>query len=188
LSAFDDLTFLAQENIAMDLYCAENTHRAAQDGFDLSGIPEPTTTIANIGFVDLGDFPVELAHFGQAQSRSDLIVGLPGRDILIVGDLVDSAPPQFDETSSLKGWVTALDSLYSLLKPDTVVIPGHGDLLGPPEVAHFRSGLAAIWDQSEWAYNQGIPLEKVYDHDNLQWPWDRPTAENAIRVGYRDLS
>ncbi|MDR0488020.1 MAG: MBL fold metallo-hydrolase [Propionibacteriaceae bacterium] len=199
LSAFSDYETLGHEDLVQhttddipvivgDLYCRENLNWATDQGINPKKVTLPTTLISLITVRDLGNLSVEIAHFGQAHSRTDLIIAIPTHRVVIVGDLVESGPPQFDETSSIHGWVTTLDSLYGLLKPDTCVIPGHGEPLGPEHVAHFRAGLAAIWDQAEWAFKQSIPLAEVYTHKDLNWPWDRTTAEKGISLAYAELA
>ncbi|MCL1923079.1 MAG: MBL fold metallo-hydrolase [Propionibacteriaceae bacterium] len=186
--AFSDLQFLAHENYPLDVQCLENQAQAQVHNLSLDTLPTPTALISSIKFVDLGDQPVEIAYLGQAHSRSDLVLGLPKQQGFIVGDLVDCSPPQCDETSSLHGWVQVLDVLYTWMKPDTLLLPGHGRILDVGDLTHFRSGLAALWDQTQWAHNQGIPVGEIYDHSDLQWPWDRETAKKAITVAYQELT
>jgi glyoxylase-like metal-dependent hydrolase (beta-lactamase superfamily II) len=152
-----------------------------------SGLPV-TTALSSIAVRDLGGLTVEIAHFGPAHTQGDLIVAVPAAGVIFAGDLVEtSGPPQFDETSDLDGWVKSLDSLYALLKPTTLVVPGHGDVADAWDVGHQRAGLAAIWGQAEWAFYQGIAERDVYTHDNLQWPWDETTATTAIALAYQEL-
>ncbi|MDR0284971.1 MAG: MBL fold metallo-hydrolase [Propionibacteriaceae bacterium] len=188
LAAYTDVETIGHENLATDIGCTENVTWARRHGVDLTHVALPTTRLGLIAARDLGGVTAEIASYGPAHTRSDLIIAVPGRGVIIVGDLVESGPPQFDETSSLDGWVRTLDSLYSLLKDTTVVIPGHGAPLGPGEIAHFRTGLAGIWDQAEWAFYRGIPERELYEYDNLEWPWDRPTAEAGIAAAYRELA
>jgi glyoxylase-like metal-dependent hydrolase (beta-lactamase superfamily II) len=160
----------------------------APDRRGVTGLPGPTTTLASIGLRDLGGVTVEIAHFGPAHTRADLIVAVPQAKTIFAGDLIETAgPPQFDHESSLDGWVKALDALSGLLRPDTMVVPGHGDVADAWEVDHERAGLSALWGQAEWAYGQAIPVDEVYDSDNLEWPWDRATAEQAIALTYAEL-
>ncbi|MDR0783379.1 MAG: MBL fold metallo-hydrolase [Propionibacteriaceae bacterium] len=140
LEAFADLDTIGHENLAQDLACAENRAWSAKQGVAPPGLPK--TNLASIGVRDLGDLVVEIAHFGPAHTRSDLIIAIPQRSTIIVGDLVEGEVPQFDETSSLAGWARTLDSLCFMLKPDTVIIPGHGAALSPLEVVHFRARLS----------------------------------------------
>ncbi|MDR2896166.1 MAG: MBL fold metallo-hydrolase [Propionibacteriaceae bacterium] len=187
LNAFADLSIIAQEQWAEDLNCAEDREAAGRLGVDLAALPQPQSLIALIGLRQLGGLTVEIAHLGPAHSRCDLIMAIPEQSTFIVGDLVEMAGPQFDETSSIEGWVKTLDALYSMVHDDSLIIPGHGPALNRAELAHFRSGLAAIWDQSEWVFRQGVAQDDAYDHDGLEWPWDRSTVEAGIAASYREL-
>jgi len=187
LNAFADLDTIGGEMLPQDIRCRENLHWAATHGIDVDEVGLPATLLSLIAVRNLGGLTVEIADFTPAHTRSDLVVAIPERSVLIVGDLVEAGPPHFDETSCLDGWVKSLDALYSLLKMDTVVILGHGGAVGPGEVAHFRTGLAAIWDQAEWCFRQDVPLEQAYDYDELEWPWDRATVETGISLAYAEL-
>jgi len=188
LAAFADLDTVGHENLVADLRCTENLHWAAAHGIDLDDVPLPAHLLASIGVRNLGGLTVEIAHLGPAHTRSDLVVAVPERQVILVGDLVETGPPQFDETSDLDGWVRSLDALYNLVRDDAIVIPGHGDPIDRATVAHFRAGLAAIWDQAEWTFNQGVEQSEAYDYDNLEWPWDRGTVEQGIGLAYRELA
>ncbi|MCL2784757.1 MAG: hypothetical protein FWD55_04830, partial [Propionibacteriaceae bacterium] len=147
--------------------------------------PTPETLIGVIAVRDLGNLSVEIAHFGHAHTSSDLIIAVPDRNVVIVGDLVEAGPPQFDETTSIHGWVAALDCLHSILKPDMTVICGHGTPLTADHVTKFRAGLAAIWDQSEWAFNQGMSHAGAVKE--FEWPWDTDTARKGVARAYEEL-
>jgi len=188
LPAFADLDTIGGEMFPQDIRCKENLHRGANHGIDIDEVGLPSTLLSLIAVRNLGGLTAEIADFTPAHTRSDLVVAVPERSVFIVGDLVETGPPQFDETSCLDGWVKSLDALYSLLREDTVIIPGHGAPIGPGEVAHFRVGLAAIWDQAEWCFRQDVPQDKAYDYDELQWPWDRTTAEKGISLAYSELA
>jgi glyoxylase-like metal-dependent hydrolase (beta-lactamase superfamily II) len=188
LAAFADLDTIGHEQLAQDLRCQENRRWAKRHRVKLDDLTVPRTSLSLIGVRDLGGLTVEIASFAPAHSRSDLVVAIGAYSTLIVGDLVEAAGPQFDETTSLDGWVKSLDALYALLRDDTLVIPGHGAPLDAGQVAHVRSGMAAIWDQAEWAFRQGVPVDQVVDFDNLEWPWDRTTAQRGIAAAYRELA
>jgi len=188
LAAFADLDTIGAELVADDMACRENRAWAADAGLRPDQLATPATRLGLIGVRDLGGVTVEIAHLGPAHSRSDLILAIPQLSLLIVGDLVEDGPPQFDETSSFLGWMNTLDALNSMLHDDTVIIPGHGHPLGPDDVARFRSGCATIWDTADWAYTQGIPEDEVYDRGTLEWPWDRGVVEQGVAVAYRELA
>jgi len=144
LGAFADLDTVGHDQWASDIACAENRVYAERHGIDLATLARPGTTVSLIAARDLGGLGVEIVHLGTAHTRSDLVVVIPQAGVVVVGDLVEPGPPQLDETSSLPGWVQALDALVGLLRPDTVVIPGHGTPLNPGDVARFRSDLAPL--------------------------------------------
>jgi glyoxylase-like metal-dependent hydrolase (beta-lactamase superfamily II) len=155
---------------------------------DVAGLPLPSTQLASIALRDLGQVTVEIAHFGRAHTKGDLIVAVPEAQTVFAGDLVETAgPPQFDEESSVDGWVKALDSLWGVVRPSTLVVPGHGDPAGAYEVDHQRAGLSALWGQAEWAFYQQVPEADVLTHTDLSWPWDPATAERAIALTYAEL-
>jgi len=188
LGAFADLDTVGAEMLPADIRCTENLRWAGDHGIDIGDVGLPATLLSLIAVRNLGGLTAEIADFTPAHTRSDLVVAIPERSVLIVGDLVETGPPQFDETSCLDGWVKSLDALYSLLKPETVVILGHGGAVDPGVVAHFRTGLAAIWDQAEWCFRKEVPLAEAYDYDNLEWPWDRATVEKGISLAYAELA
>ena len=188
LGAFADLDTVGAEMLPEDIRCAENLRWAADQGIDIDHVDLPATLLSLIAVRNLGGLTAEIADFTPAHTRSDLVVAVPERSVLIVGDLVETGPPHFDETSCLDGWVKSLDALYSLLKPETVVVLGHGGAVDPGVVAHFRTGLAAIWDQAEWCFRQEVPLADAYEFDNLEWPWNRATVEKGISLAYSELA
>jgi len=188
LNAFADLDTIGGEMLPQDIRCRENLHWAANHGIDMDEVGLPATLLSLIAVRNLGGLTAEIADFTPAHTRSDLVIAIPERRVLIVGDLVETGPPHFDETSCLDGWVKSLDALYSLLREDTLVVLGHGGVVGPGEVAHFRTGLAAIWDQAEWCFRQDVPLDQAYGYDELQWPWDRATVETGIGLAYAELA
>jgi glyoxylase-like metal-dependent hydrolase (beta-lactamase superfamily II) len=189
LAAFADLETVGQQDCETARHGAEAEAAARALGLDLDRLPGPSHTISLIGLRDLGGGVVlELAHFGPAHTQGDLVVALPGADVFFVGDLIETAgAPQFDPESSLDGWVKSLDSLWGALRPNSLVVPGHGPVAEPWQVGHQRAGLAALWDQTEWAYHQGVPLDQIYDHAQLEWPWDRRTAERGIALAQAEL-
>jgi len=147
--------------------------------------PLVTAPLAAIGVRDLGGVTVELAHLGPAHTGGDVIALVPGQRVIFAGDLVElSGPPQFDGTSSLEGWVQTLDGLYRLLRADTLVVPGHGEVGRGEDVARQRAELGAVLGQAEWAFYQGVAEGDVYTFDNLQWPWDEATVRLAIASAY----
>ncbi len=177
LGAFADIETIGHESLVTSL-------RA--DGVER---PVPSTTMLIMAARDLGGLYVEIAHFGPGHTQGDIVVLVPGPRVLFTGDLVEQgAPPQVDESTSLKNWPVAMEALLTLCRDDTVVVPGHGELTEPHFIAWQRAGLAAIHGQCEWLVTQGVAEADAYAHPELEWPWDEEWVRAAIHQAYAELA
>lgn len=85
--------------------------------------------------LDLGGRTVELRTWGQAHTRGDQIVWLPGERILFTGDLAEEKtfpifpwfPPE-DADIDGANWVKVLEACEAL--QPRIVVPGHGEIGG----------------------------------------------------------
>lgn len=189
LGAFGDVETIGHESLQTSLTSDEARAEALAQGVDPERIALPSVALRIIGARDLGGSHVEIGHFGAAHTQGDLAVLVPGARVLFAGDLVENgAPPQVDATTSLKGWPAAMEALLTLCKDDTIVVPGHGDLVDPHFIAWQRAGLAAIYGQCEWLVTQGVAETDAYAHPELQWPWDEEWVRGAIRQAYAELA
>ena len=94
----------------------------------------PDVAVDDFYALELGGERIELRHFGDAHSPGDLSVWLPGRGILIAGDIAfhERLLGIFPD-SDVEAWIESFDRLVQL-QPN-VVIPGHG---GPTDVETVR--------------------------------------------------
>lgn len=74
----------------------------------------------------LGGTRFEIGHAGPAHTPEDLVVWLPERRVLLVGDLVFRGRIPFVGLADSGGWVQALDRL--LAYDAQVIVPGHGSV------------------------------------------------------------
>jgi glyoxylase-like metal-dependent hydrolase (beta-lactamase superfamily II) len=177
LGAFSDVETIGHESLLTSL-TSDGAERAL-----------PSATILIMAARDLGGVHVEIAHFGAGHTQGDLAVLVPGPRVLFTGDLVEEgAPPQVDETTSLKNWSVAMEALLTLCRDDTVVVPGHGAPTEPHYIAWQRAGLAAVYGQCEWLVTQGVAESDAYAHPELQWPWDEEWVRAAIHKAYSELA
>ncbi|HET7725165.1 MAG TPA: MBL fold metallo-hydrolase [Propionibacteriaceae bacterium] len=189
LAAFADVETIGHESVAATLASEDGRTTAADHGLDADSLAVPSTSVSVIAARDLGGLHVEIGHFGAGHTGGDLAVLVPEARVLFAGDLVEQGdPPQVDETTSMRNWPRVMEALLTLCKPDTVVVPGHGD----PVDAHFISwegtGLDAIYGQCEWLVGQGVAEDSAYEHPELQWPWDETWARHAIARAYAELA
>lgn len=110
-----------------------------------SELVTPTRTFGASAEIDLGGRTVVLRHFGAAHSFCDTVVEVPDVRVVFAGDLVEH--PHFIADSFGDGdvtrWPAALAPVLAL--DPAVVVPGHGDPVGPEFVAGQRESLIAGW-------------------------------------------
>ncbi|MBW0112694.1 MBL fold metallo-hydrolase [Pseudonocardia sp. KRD-182] len=88
--------------------------------------------------LDLGGRTAALRHPGRGHTDHDLVVHVD--DVVFAGDLVEQgAPPSVGPDSVAAEWPATLDALLAL--GPRVVVPGHGDPVGPAFVAVQRDEL-----------------------------------------------
>lgn len=189
LAAFADLESIGHESLPATLASEEGRTAAAEHGLDPDHVPVPSTSISIIAARDLGGLHVEIGHFGPGHTGGDLAVLVPEARVLFAGDLVEQGdPPQVDDTTSMRSWPRVMEALLTLCKPDTIVVPGHGDAVDAHFISWEGTGLDAIYGQCEWLVGQGVAEADAYDHPELQWPWDEDWARRAISRAYAELA
>jgi len=188
LGAFAGVETIGHETLAAAL-SSDVARGAAAQGLAPEDVVAPTTSISILAARDLGGIHVEIGHFGEGHTQGDLAILVPEARVLFAGDLVENgAPPQVDETTSLKNWPQVMEALLTLCKPDTIVVPGHGELVVPDFIAWQRAGLAAVYGQCEWLVTQGVAESDAYVHPELQWPWDEDWVRASIHHAYSELA
>ena len=106
----------------------------AADGVDVTADVLATAvvpadhTFSSVATIDLGDRLVELAHPGRGHTAGDLVVRLPDADVVLAGDLVESAAdPSVGADSFLSEWPMTLEVVVRMLTASSLVVPGHGE-------------------------------------------------------------
>ena len=163
LGAFDDLTTVAHE--------------------DVPGVNRPIVLAAAF---DLGGRRVEVAHVGRGHTGSDLVVVVPGADLVVVGDLVESAaPPSLGPDSFLHEWPVTLDSVIGLMTGATRAVPGHGDPVDRPYVYEQRGRLAGIATEVRRLAESGAAVGDVAGQGD--WAYPLETIAPGLAVAYAQL-
>ena len=96
---------------------------------------------------DVGGREVRLIEVGPAHTPGDLIVHVPDADVVFAADVlfVGVAPVMWAGPTS--NWLAALDRIIGL--GAQVVVPGHGPVSGPAEVALLREYLSWVQESAE---------------------------------------
>ena len=141
---------------------------------------DATRSVAVAAAVDLGGgVRVEAVHLGRGHTDGDLVVVVPGDDVVFAGDLVESAgPPQYGPDSFPHEWPATLDGLIGMITDRTVVLPGHGTPLDRAAVFEQRSRIAAVSGEMDRLAALGVGVEDA----ELVGGWALPFS--AVREGY----
>ncbi|MEV4630816.1 MBL fold metallo-hydrolase [Micromonospora sp. NPDC049523] len=134
--------------------------------------------------LDIGGRTVVLRHLGRGHTDGDLVVHVPDADLLVAGDLVEeSGPPSFDDSYPLE-WPETVAELLRLATRRTMVVPGHGAILGIDGVRAQHEQLATLAWLIRDGHADGAPAERVA----ARAPFTPTVTMPAIRLGYAELS
>lgn len=121
-------------------------------------ITPPTLTFEDQIAVSLGDVEVELIYMGIAHSPSDSVAWLPQSRTLFAGDLLfNTMVPAMPPGGNSANWISALERLEQLEAEH--VIPGHGPVQTPAELAKLRNWFITLRTQVGNAIASGCDRE-----------------------------
>ena len=190
LAGMAEVTSIAHEDLLRDPE-AEVLDAAAAIG--LSRLPAPDETFSLARSLDLGGVRLEMLHLGPAHTRADIVVVVPGEDVIFMGDLVESAgDPQFGPASDIGSWPKVLDDALGASTEATRFVPGHapagGEELTVDREFCFRqrAEIAMIQGTIEGLVYRGVTLENALG--SAEWPFDEDTMRVALPLAYRRLA
>lgn len=144
----------------------------------------PDHTVRWDQVLTVGGREVWLRHLGRGHTAGDLVVQVPDADVVVAGDLVEEiGPPDFDDAYPLE-WPETVAGLLSYLEPETVVVPGHGAVVGREFVNAQHAELTALAWQIREGHADGAPAEQVAAATGYQ----PEVALPAVRRGYTELT
>ncbi|HSR51278.1 MAG TPA: MBL fold metallo-hydrolase [Acidobacteriota bacterium] len=145
-----------------------------------------------------GQDRIEIFSYGPGNTNGDAIVYLPGRKVVVTGDVLISTVPFMHETHA-RGWLKRLREIEAL--DVDVIIPGHGPLQRTPEwLQRHIDLLETIIAAAEEAVERGESLEQFRDnidlesfrqayskgHDFLIHEFDNRVSYSAVPSAYRE--
>jgi cyclase len=119
--------------------------------FKMTTPASPALALPSLTFneaeLHVGGDVLHLTAVPPAHTDGDLIVHFPSRDVIHTGDLFSNGIyPNIDASS--RGWIggmiAAADVILKLAGPKTRIIPGHGPLATPDDLAAFRKMLVTV--------------------------------------------
>lgn len=150
------------------------------------GAVRPSREVAVAVALDLGGRRVEVAHLGRGHTAGDLVVVVPDADLVLAGDLLESAgAPWYGEDSFPHEWPATLDSLLGLMTAGTRAVPGHGDAVDREFVFEARGRVAAVSGEIRRLAESGTPVAEALERGSWAYPAEHVAA--GIGPGYVQL-
>lgn len=109
--------------------------------------------------------PVRILHFPGAHTDGDMVVWLPESKLAFLGDLYwQRAFPYIELMTGGRpgGILRAIEKLFELLPPDTIVVPGHGEATGLDGLRNFYEMLSDCDRQVREFVAAGRPISEAY--------------------------
>jgi glyoxylase-like metal-dependent hydrolase (beta-lactamase superfamily II) len=167
---------------AKQQYAARPDDPHAAEVLDTEVLPADRT-FSSAAVLDLGDRTVELVHPGLGHTAGDLVVVVPDADVVLAGDLVEeSAPPSYGPDCFPLEWPATLDLVTGLLRPGTVVVPGHGAVVDTAFVQQQRADVGVVAETIADLASRMVPLAEALDA--ADWPFPPDLLGDAVRRGY----
>jgi len=129
--------------------------------FDFTNIDPPRIdrTFEKELTVEVGGRPVNLIEVGPAHTAGDVLVHLPGENVIFTGDIlfIDGTPIVWD--GPVSNWVAACDRIIDL--GCDVIVPGHGPLTDAAGVRGVRDYLNFVVDEATARWKAGMPAAEA---------------------------
>ncbi len=142
----------------------------------------PDEVFAHSAEIELGNRMVTLRYHGRAHTEGDIVVTLDEAGVVFAGDILEeSAPPWFGD-----GYPIAWPDTVAAMSEATpvIVVPGHGDVMDPHQVAAQLDELRAVATLAVTAHREGVPVENV---DLAGAPYPEHTMREALGRAYLEL-
>lgn len=122
---------------------------------------------------------VELQHFANSHTNSDIVVLFANERVLHTGDLFTDGYPIIDYASggSSRGWVEALDEILSL--DFEMIIPERGPVMRRTDVQLFRDWFITVRTRVRQLIERNIPKRRVTE-ELITEDLTRPLEDNSL--------
>lgn len=160
----------------------------AELGVADADVVAPTRSFSLATTLDLGGCYVEIVHFGRGHTDHDVVVLVPGRGVVFVGDLLESeGGPWAGEDAWPAEWPKTLDGMLGTLGSGSVVVPGHGAPMSREDAFQQRAELAWYGGKAEELYDANKPVVGAWT-DGGEWPWPQGQSEAFLTTAMRRLA
>jgi len=144
--------------------------------------PHPKEGIPVITYTDQMQFHlngeiIDLLHYGPAHTTGDTAVIFRNSNVVHMGDVFNAGYPFIDAGNGgdLEGMIRFCQKILKRLDEDSIVVPGHGPVLGYDDMVDYVTMLETVRDRIDNSINDGMSLEQVIAA--------KPTAEFDEKYG-----
>ncbi len=130
--------------------------------------PYPPEAMPVISYSDHMQFhfngeTIDLLHFGPAHTTGDTAVIFRGANVVHMGDVFNANYPFIDAGNGgdIEGMIHFCKEILQRLNADSVVIPGHGPVMGHEEFADYIDMLETIASRISAMIDAGMSLDDV---------------------------
>ena len=155
----------------------------------------PSVTYTDSVTLHVGNETVRLVHYPNAHSNGDTVVFFDKSKVMHTGDIFFQGMFPFmdvDNGGNIESWIRQLDKIISGLPPDMKIIPGHGPLVGVPELKAFRQMLSDSADIVRKQMKEGKTPDqiKAAGLPDRFAPWTKGflTTPQWLELVYRSLN
>ncbi len=134
---------------------------------------------------------IDLAHFAPAHTSGDAAVFFRGRNAVHLGDVLIGSYPIIDAANggSLEGMIVFCDATLAEIDDDTVVIPGHGNLMRRTDLEAYVGMLKTVRDRMKALIAGGATLEQVLAaRVTADWDAQRGNPTTFVTGSYESLT
>jgi len=163
-------TVIAHEDAAEEIKkkkdeILDSAQRSLRDKFFRTKVVMPDETFTDKKVIEMGGERIEILHLGPAHSPGDISVWLPGKSVVIAGDMAFHVRllPVFEYTDTA-GWIESWEKFVAL--GAKIVIPGHGGPTDYETVAKYtRDYLVYMRQEIKKVVDAGCSDQDAYAID-----------------------
>ncbi len=144
-------------------------------------IDPPDRTFEDSTTIEVGGRPVGLLYLGRAHTDHDIVIDVPGADVLFAGDIVEQGNVPFYGDGYPLDWVDTAAGLVALVTG--VVVPGHGEHAGRAFAESQGSSIAALASLATRVHVGELALDDAvaaHPFPDLPAEHARPAFERAL--------
>ncbi len=119
----------------------------------------PALTIKSEMTVHWDDETVDLVHYPNAHTDSDVVMYYRNSNVVYIGGLLNY--PMYAGIFGVSGFLEGLDRVITATGEDTKIIPWRGPVVGRAEVQEWRNVLAEVSGRIAALVGEGKDLEEI---------------------------